>query len=56
MDSLDQLYALFPGTTKTQWIAQLEKDMKENSWASLRWNREDELNIDPTYFKEDRPE
>lgn len=56
MDSLDQLYSLFPGTTKAQWIAQLEKDLKGSPWASLRWNLEDELAIDPMYFPEDRLE
>ncbi len=56
MDSLDQMYSLFPETTKAQWITQLEKDLKGSPWESLRWNLEEELVIDPIYFPEDLAE
>jgi methylmalonyl-CoA mutase len=55
MQTLDELYSLFPPNGKDTWTAQLEKDLKGTPLTSLIWEIEPGLPLAPLYTTEDRP-
>ena len=55
MESLDALYGIFPPTGKKEWLARLEKDLKDRSMSDLTWEPEPGLRIAPFYTEADQP-
>ncbi|MCB0546876.1 MAG: hypothetical protein KDD19_04760 [Phaeodactylibacter sp.] len=53
MTEQDQLFAEFSPTTKAEWIAKIEKDLKGKPLDELRWQLEENITLEPFYHPED---
>ncbi len=53
MKTNENLFAEFPETSKEEWLARVERDLKGRRWAELRWQLSEELEVDPFYHPDD---
>lgn len=50
------LFSEFPPTSKAEWLARIEKDLKGKPLDELRWHLEEKITLDPFYHPEDMAE
>ncbi len=54
MDSKsDNLFEAFPPISKAEWLAKVEKDLRGKPLADLRWQLEEEIELEPFYHPDD---
>ncbi|PHN05031.1 methylmalonyl-CoA mutase family protein [Flavilitoribacter nigricans] len=56
MNKTKDLFTEFPETSKADWIAKLEKELKGKSFADLQWQLDEDIKLDPFYHPEDMPQ
>ncbi len=53
MDRTDKLFEDFPASSKADWLAKVEKDLKGRPLEDLHWHLGDQLDIDPFAHRSD---
>ena len=53
MKEQDYLFSEFPPTSKSEWLAKVEKDLKGKPLEELRWHLEENITLEPFYHPED---
>lgn len=53
MNDANDLFAEFPPTSKAEWVAQVEKELRGRPFADLQWHLDDEIVLDPFYHADE---
>ena len=56
MSDQEHVFREFPPTTKAEWLARVQKDLKGRSFSDLQWHLSDTIRIDPFFHPDDRIE
>jgi methylmalonyl-CoA mutase len=54
MPDQEHLFSEFPPTSKAEWLARVQKDLKGRPFSDLQWHLSESIRIDPFFHPDDR--